>query len=280
MSALKSRESQPGAMPQIETEDRRPTGSGPMREFEFELPVGYVDENGGVHRIAVLRKMTGREEVLLADRKLRQNGGRLVTDLLSNCLRRLGGLDPVPRDAVSRLTSPDRNYLLLELRKITFGSAMETMYECPSCGTTNRTLQDLDDLTVRRVSSEGAPDVRVELEDGYVDTDGALYTTMVFRLPTGTDEERVATTLKGNASEGMSALLTRCLVEVGDMPQQRREMIGTKVIADLTLGDRSRIDRAFRHEMPGVELIREVECEACGRRAERNLDLSSFFSPA
>ncbi|MGH2933878.1 MAG: hypothetical protein ACRDL2_05105 [Gaiellaceae bacterium] len=273
-------------VPEVEAAEAAPSQTpspapvGSPAGFEFELPIGYVDEDGRIHRAAVLRKMTGREEVLLADRKLRQNGGRLVTELLSCCLRRLGELEPVPRDVVSRLTSPDRNYLLLELRKITFGSAMETTYECPSCGATSRSLQDLDELTVHRVNGEGAPDVIVDLEDGYVDTDGALYTTMVFRLPTGADEERVATTLKGNASEGMSALLTRCLVSVGDMPQQRREMIGTKLMIDLTLGDRSRIDRAFRHGMPGVELVREVECEACGRRAERNLDLSSFFSAA
>lgn len=252
----------------------------PLREFEFELPVGYVDEDGRVHRAAVLRKMTGREEVLLADRKLRQNGGRLVTELLASCLRRLGELEPVPREVVSRLTSADRNYLLLELRKITFGSTMETTYDCPSCGESNRSLQDLDELTVRRVNGEGAPDVVVDLEDGYVDSGGELYTTIVFRLPTGADEERVATALKGNASEGMSALLTRCLVAVGDMPQQRREALGTKVMTDLTLGDRALIDRAFRIGIPGVELVREVECEACGRRVERNLDLSSFFTRA
>jgi hypothetical protein len=224
--------------------------------------------------------MTGREEVLLADRKLRQNGGRLVTELLWSCLRRLGEIDPVPREVVSELTSSDRNYLLLELRKITFGSTMETTYECPSCGETTRSLQDLDELTVRRVNGNGAPEVVVDLEDGYADTGGELYTTMVFRLPTGADEERVAGALKANASEGMSALLTRCLVSVGDMPKQRREALGSKVMADLTLGDRARIDRAFRRGIPGVDLMREVECEACGRRAERNLDLSSFFTPA
>jgi hypothetical protein len=250
----------------------------PLREFEFELPVGYTDEAGRVHRSALLRKMTGREEMLLADRKLRQNGGRLVTELLASCVRRLGELEPVPRDVVSRLCSPDRNYLLVELRKITFGTTMETVYDCPACGEANRSLEDLDELAVRRVDGEGARDVVVELDDGYSDGDGALYTTMVFRLPTGGDEERVAGTLKANASEGMSALLSRCLVAVGDMPQPRREALGTKIMTDLTLADRARIDRAFRRDMPGVDLLRELECESCGRRFERNLDLSSFFS--
>jgi hypothetical protein len=255
-----------------------PTTGPPAREFEFELPVGYADDDGRVHRRATLRKMTGREEVLLADRKLRQNGGRLVTELLTSCLRRIGDVDPLAREVVSRLTSPDRNYLLLELRKITFGHTMEAVYDCPACGETTRSVQDLNDLTVTRANGDGASDVVVTLEDGYVDTGGEYYTTMVFRLPTGRDEERVSGALKANASQGMSALLTRCLVSVGDMPEQRREGLGSKLITDLTLGDRARIDRAFRMGIPGVNLLTEVECAACGRREERNLDLSSFFS--
>ena len=46
------------------------------------LPVGYMEEgNGKVHREATLRKMTGNEEALLADPKLRSNGGKLITAL-------------------------------------------------------------------------------------------------------------------------------------------------------------------------------------------------------
>lgn len=252
--------------------ERRP------REFEVELPVGHLDEDGRLHTAAILRKMTGREEALIADRKLRQNGGKLVTELLANCLLALGDARPVPREVVTGLSSPDRNYLLLELRKITFGETLETVYECASCGESTRAVQDLNDLPVRRVNGDGPKDVVVELEDGYEDRDGEVYTTMVFRLPTGTDEERIAGTIRSNPSEGMSALLTRCLVAVGDMPEPRREALGSKLMTDLTMGDRARIDRAFRSGMPGVDLMREVECGACGRTMERTLDLSSFFS--
>jgi len=89
----------------------------PSREFDFELPVGYTDEDGQVHRIASLRKMTGHEEALLADRKLRQNAARLVTQLLAACVKRIGEIAPVPRNVISELTSPDRNFLLLQLRR-------------------------------------------------------------------------------------------------------------------------------------------------------------------
>lgn len=250
----------------------------PVREFDFELPVGYVDDDGRLHRTATLRKMTGREEALLADRKLRRNGGKLVTELLSNCMQQLGDLKPVTRQVVSRLTSPDRNYLLLELRKITFGQEIEANYVCPICSETTYVLEDLDVLPVHRLNGEGPPEIVVELEDGYEDKDGEFYTAMVFRLPTGVDEEKTAGMVKDNPSRGMNALLTRCLLALGEMPSNRREALGTKIMSDLTMGDRARIERAFRQEAPGANLTREIECESCGRKFQTTLDLTSFFS--
>src|SRR5712691_3549206 len=91
------------------------------REFEVELPVGHVDEDGRLHKTATLRKMTGHEEALLGDRKLRQNAGRLVTELLASCVKQIGEIRPVSSQLVGSLTSSDRNFLLMELRKITFG---------------------------------------------------------------------------------------------------------------------------------------------------------------
>ena len=99
--------------------------NGSARRFEVELPVGYVDEDGRLHKLVSLRKMTGHEEALLGDRKLRQNGGRLVTEVLSSCVKRIGDLEPVTAPIIAALTSADRNYLLLELRKITFGEQIE-----------------------------------------------------------------------------------------------------------------------------------------------------------
>jgi hypothetical protein len=255
-----------------------------VREHDVELPVGHLDEDGRLHRVATLRKMTGHEEALLADRKLRANGGRLVTELLAGCLRRLGEVAPVPRQVVGELTSPDRNFLLLELRKLTFGSELEASYTCPSCRETTVSLEDLESFPVRRSDAAGAPEITVELVDGYLDQGkDDWYDSMRFRLPTGVDEERVAVTARDNPSRGTNALLARCLVAVTgdgqDMPEPRRQALGTKLLSDLTMGDRSRIERAFRDQMPGLDLTRDLDCEACGRPIHTSLDLTSFFSP-
>lgn len=255
------------------------------REYEVRLPVGHLDADGRVHTTATLRKMTGHEEALLADRKLRANGGKLVTELLTGCVRSLGELTQVNRGIISELTSADRNFLLLELRKLTFGTELEANYTCPSCRETTVALEDLDTFPVRRSDGTGIPEIVVQLEDGYEDrAKDAWYDVFRFRLPLGSDEERVSLIARENAARGTNALLARCLVSVvGDgeeMPDNRREALGTKILSDLTMGDRARIERAFREEMPGLDLSREFDCGSCGRPMRTTLDLTSFFTPS
>ena len=54
-----------------------------LGENEFILPVGYKDMDGVVHRTVTLRPMTGETEEAIADPKIRDNGGKIITDSLS-----------------------------------------------------------------------------------------------------------------------------------------------------------------------------------------------------
>jgi len=84
------------------------------REFAFELPIGYLDADGRPHRSAVLRKMTGRDEAILADRHNRNNAARMITELLASCLLRLGTVERPGRAVVQTLYSGDRYFLLMK----------------------------------------------------------------------------------------------------------------------------------------------------------------------
>jgi hypothetical protein len=259
-----------------------PGGPGPRRTHEVTLPIGVAGPDGDTHRRVVLRKMTGREEAILADRRFQRNGGKLVTELLHSCIVSLGDLPSNGRGPVTGMTSVDRNFLLLRLRSITFGSDLDATYTCPSCGHVDRVTEDLDDLPVRAAGGAGEEgvDVEVELEDGYVDRDGQVHTALRLRLPTGADEEAVASQMRDNASTGKNALLGRCLVSLGDVPRTRIEAMGSKILADLTMTDRRRIDRAMADASPGVDLSRHIECADCGTEYTASLDLTNFLSLA
>jgi hypothetical protein len=251
----------------------------PKRELEIEMPIGYTDEDGHLHRSVVLRKMTGKEEAILADKRNQRNGGRLVTELLHSCLVRMDDMPKNGSGPISSMYSADRNYLLLKLRSLTFGSELEASYTCPSCNETVNVIEDLDSLPVRMLGEgESVEEITVQLEDGYIDRDGSVHTALTMRLPTGKDEEAVAAQMRQNASLGKNALLARCLKSLGDIPRHRLEAIGPKILADLTMTDRRLIDRAMNNAAPGVNMIREIECPNCGHEFKSTLDMSHFLA--
>ena len=246
-----------------------------------ELPVGYLHETGGsLGRTATLRKMTGKEEALLADPKLRSNGGKLIGALLANCLVALEGAARIDASVTRRLFSADRNFLLLELRRLTFGDEMEARYRCPSCQSWSTVVEDLSALDIHQVEDGVLPEIEVLLQDGYLDPDGNWHYEIVFGLPTGEDEEVAAARQDSNPTRQRDALLARCLKRVGDLEPKRMRAIGVRILADLSMADRRAIQAAMDEQTPGPDLTREVICDRCGEEYRTTLDMSRFFSLA
>jgi hypothetical protein len=249
-----------------------------QREFEFTLPIGYEDADGQVHRAAVLRKMTGRDEALMAEKRNRTNGARMITELLGSCLLRLGTVERPGVKVAQQLFSADRHFLLVKLREVTFGAEMQATYACSTCHEATVLTEDLSELEVVQLPGGELPeDLYVELDDGYVDRGGGLYLSMVFRHPVGTDEERIAAAVRENPSRGKNALMARCLKAMGDMPTAKLEALGTAIFQDMTLTDRGLIDHAMNNGGPGIKLRRTITCANCGREYEAALDMSNFL---
>lgn len=239
------------------------------------LPVGLSREDGADVREVAIRKMTGREEALLTDPKLRHNAGKLITALLASCV---SGQDGKPLDAslVRGLSSADRNFLLLELRRATFGDEMEAHYRCPRCQGSTIVLEDLATIEVRDQET-GSGDIHVLLEDGYTDTDGQCHRELVFALPTGEDEEAAAARRDTNPSRQRDALLARCLRQAGELEERRIRALGVRLLAELSMSDRQLIRRTLDSEAPGPDLTRGIVCEHCDEEYRTTLDMSHFF---
>jgi hypothetical protein len=247
------------------------------REFEVLLPIGYTDEAGRLHRRAVLRKMSGHEEALLYDASL--NAGRLVTELLRACLARLGDRDAIDADRVAQLYTADRNYLLLELRRITLGDRLAAAYTCPRCGAEVSVVEDLGQLEVRRLpEGQALQAITVHLEDGYLDRQGTLHADVTLTLPRGVDEEFVSPLAVKDPLRAQDALILRCISRFGTLPKAALEAYGIKILRDLTLGDRQRLHAALDGQLPGVDFLRTVRCDQCGTTFQGVLDVSRFFT--
>lgn len=81
-------------------------------EFEFTLPMGYVDADGNVHKDGVMRLATAADEILpLRDPRVQSNPAYLVVILLARVVTRLGTLPQVTPQVIEGLFAADLAYL-------------------------------------------------------------------------------------------------------------------------------------------------------------------------
>jgi hypothetical protein len=246
-----------------------------QRSYSVTLPIGYVDAGGTSHRHGAIRKLRGTDEALFYDAAL--NGAELVTQLIHRALVRLEGLDRIEPTLIDQLYCADRNYLLLELRRATFGGALRAHYICPACQQDVPRIENLDTLAIRRLGDgETLEPVAVELEDGYEDRKGVLHRDVIIAPPRGTDEAFVASLAERDLIQARDALLLRCIRKFGTLPKAELEAYGVKILQELTLGDRRRLHDAL-NATPGVDFLRSVACPHCGATFDAVMDVSDFF---
>jgi hypothetical protein len=81
-------------------------------EVEFELPKGYVDEAGTLHRRGVMRLATAADEILpLRDPRVQQNEAYLAVIVLARVVMHLGQLPEVHTGVIEGLFASDLAYL-------------------------------------------------------------------------------------------------------------------------------------------------------------------------
>jgi hypothetical protein len=104
-------------------------------EFKFQLPRGYVDDKGQVHRDGVMRLATARDEIVpLQDFRVQTNRAYLVILLLSRVITKLGEVDNISLGVIEGLFSTDLAYLQEFYRKINEeGGAPKHHVTCPQC---------------------------------------------------------------------------------------------------------------------------------------------------
>ncbi|WP_028050781.1 hypothetical protein [Cellulomonas sp. URHD0024] len=95
--------------------------------YEFTLPRGYVDRNGGLHRDGVMRLATARDELEpLRDPTITgPDDPRLTIVVLARVVETLGSLDLVTAHEIEGLFAADLAYLQDFYGVINFGSQEE-----------------------------------------------------------------------------------------------------------------------------------------------------------
>lgn len=221
-------------------------------ETIFELPGGLVIGDDRRLSYAELRPLSGREEEWLASHPGIPSA-KAVTRLLSTCLVHLDG-EPSSHEQVQRLLVADRDYLMLQLRRLTLGDRFRVVMVCPTCGAKMDVDFDADEVPIER---------RPQTTSTYtldLGSEEKRCRTVRFRLPTGGDQEAV---LGMNMDSAVDALLDRCLIDNGGTP--------------LSFDERNAVSDAMEGLAPEINLELELICPECGLAFVEPFDITTFF---
>jgi hypothetical protein len=230
---------------------------GNWPESRFPLPGGWLTGDGLAecrrYETAVLRPLTGHEEEWLAQHYGVANAVT-TTRLLDACVLRLDDEQP-GRDIAGRMLVGDRDYLILQLRRLTFGDRILAVVDCPACGS----KMDIDFDAAAIGVEKGAPDTPTyEIE---LPARAGLPTCAVrFRLPSGSDQEAV---LGLELEMAADKLLERCLL--------------SSVAVPLATEEKAYVIAAMEEQAPRVELELELSCPECNHTFVQPFDTTAFF---
>ena len=103
-------------------------------QFEFNLPKGYVDAEGNLHRDGVMRLANAADEIApLQDPRVQRNNAYMSVILLSRVITKLGTLPDVNPSVVEQMFAADVSYLQEFYERINVNGASSVPVSCPHC---------------------------------------------------------------------------------------------------------------------------------------------------
>jgi hypothetical protein len=108
---------------------------GLTTEFQFELPRGFVDAGGTVHRRGAMRLATARDELLpLYDARVQENSAFMTVVLLARVITRLGDLTDIHAGIIENMFASDVAFLQDLYRRVNQEGQTRAAVACPACG--------------------------------------------------------------------------------------------------------------------------------------------------
>jgi hypothetical protein len=106
-----------------------------ITEHEFELPKGYIDAEGTLHRNGIMRLATAADEILpMKDPRVQGLPAYLIIILLSRVVVKLGKLPQINPKVIEGLFSEDLAYLQDMYNRINGLTPRRLAALCPHCG--------------------------------------------------------------------------------------------------------------------------------------------------
>ena len=105
-------------------------------EHEFELPQGYIDQDGELHRKGAMRLATAADEILpMKDPRVQGLPAYLIVILLSRVVLRIGTVTQINPGVIEHLFARDLDHLLEMYNHINGVAPPALAVTCPHCET-------------------------------------------------------------------------------------------------------------------------------------------------
>lgn len=243
-----------------------------LEDSQFELPVGYRDEDGVLHKIVTLTPMTGETEEDIADAKVRENGGKLVTALLNSVVVSIGTIKRVNKDIIRSLSVQDRDFLMLVNRYNSLGEEINYEDTCPHCRQKNNISINLRDIPVVYTKAEDSVDMTFDLPVGITDGMGVVHKEITITIPTGMVQERVAPLARANPAQATTIMLQLITKKLGTLA-----FINPDTFKKMTKKDRDFISNKMSEFKVGAEMSSDTQCSTCGAEFETNIPIMALL---
>lgn len=103
-------------------------------EYEFTLPRGYVDREGGVHRRGAMKLATAMDEIEAKRASgVGENADYLPVVLLSRVITRLEGVEEITPQVIGELFTADYAFLQNMYETINSTEEPQIQVQCPHC---------------------------------------------------------------------------------------------------------------------------------------------------
>lgn len=112
-------------------------------EYSFELPKGYVDKDGNLHKKGIMRLATAADEILpMKDVRVQQNQSYLSIMILSRVITKLGDLNSIDVRVIENLFTADLAYLQDLYQSINQVEPPKYKFLCSKCNEQNEVSLD------------------------------------------------------------------------------------------------------------------------------------------
>lgn len=258
---------------------------------EVLLPMGiYLDQYDEVCNTCVVKTIDGEVEEYITEKKLRNNGAKMITRLLATRIIRVGEHDypdGIGEDKARHMFTEDRDTCVVAIRGL-MSDEMNVEAKCPNCGERfpgtifmHELLEKVKPWEKSKFYDESLPlgVVRFELKDGIwmsgdeTKNKDVLCKKGKIKLPNGVVEERLANLNLNSTGKVNSVLLSAVIDEIENIPK-----VDEYVVKAMSRVDREYLTQIVNESKTGPNLLVDLNCDMCGNDFKFMLSFPYFFT--